>query len=173
MLARGIRLSLKNLGSDGGVMITNAFTCTGTYAMLILSGVKHVENRNAMPEPREGRCAISVSKKFSAKEYENFIAWANKTFGLAWCMANLWGWDEVKAWRGCLVATADYKTVDALPEDEFYAKQCRFWNEGYQNWWLLSNVRRLPKPIPCRGNVGMWTLDADLRACVSEVRAAV
>ena len=28
-------------------------------------------------------------------------------------------------------------------------------------------------PIPCRGNVGMWTLDADLRACVSEVRTAV
>ena len=24
-----------------------------------------------------------------------------------------------------------------------------------------------------RGDVGMWTLDADLRACVSEVRTAV
>ena len=83
MLARGIRLSLRNLGSDVGVMITYAFTCTGPYAMLILSGVKHVENRSAMPEPREGRCAISVSKKFSSKEYENFIVWANKTFGLA------------------------------------------------------------------------------------------
>ena len=154
-------------------MITNAFTCTGPYAMLILSGVKHVENRSAMPVPREGRCAISVSKRFSAKEYENFIAWANKTFGLAWCMTNLWGWNEVREWRGCLVAVADYKAVDAIPKDEFYVKQCRFWNEGYQNWWLLSNVRRLLKPIPCRGNVGMWTLDADLRACVSEVRAEV
>ena len=173
MLAKGIRLSLKNLGSDGGVMITNAFTCTGTYAMLILSGVKHVENRSAMPVPREGRCAISVSKRFSAKEYENFIAWANKTFGLAWCMTNLWDWNEVREWRGCLVAVADYKAVDAIPKDEFYAKQCRCWNEGYQNWWLLSNVRRLLKPIPCRGDVGMWTLDTDLRACVSEVRTAV
>ena len=147
-------------------MILTAFTCTGPYAMLILSGVKHVENRSAMPDPREGRCAISVSKKFSAKEYENFIAWANKTFGLAWCMTNLWGWDEVKAWRGCLVATADYKTVDALPEDEFYAKQRRFWDEGYPNWWLLSNVKCLPKPIPCRGNVGMWKLQDSVRAVV-------
>ena len=154
-------------------MIVHAFTCTGPYAMLILSGMKHIENRSVMPVPAEGRCAISVSKKFSSKEYENFTAWAKKTFGLAWCMTNLWDWNEVRKWRGCLVAVADYRAVDAIPEDEFYAKQCRFWNEGYQNWWLLSNVRRLPKPIPCRGNVGMWTLDADLRACVSEVKAEV
>ena len=44
-----------------GMRIINAFTCTGPYAMLILSGVKHVENRSAMPMPAEGRCAISVS----------------------------------------------------------------------------------------------------------------
>ena len=103
-------------------MIANAFTCTGPYAMLILSGVKFVENRSTMPMPTEGRCAISVSKRFSSKEYGNFIAWANKTFGLAWCMMNLWDWDEVKTWRGRLVAVADYKAVDAIPEDEFYAK---------------------------------------------------
>ena len=153
-------------------MITNAFTCTGPYAMLILSGVKRVENRCAMPVPQEGRCAISVSKKFSEREYENFIAWANKAFGLAWCRANLWDWDEVKAWRGCLVAVADYKAVDAIPENEFYAKQCRFWNEDYPNWWLLSNVKRLQKPIPCRGNVGMWQLDDELRvmANAAEIR---
>ena len=144
----------------------NAFTCTGPYAMLILSGVKRVENRSAMPTPREGRCAISVSRRFARKEYENFIVWANKTFGLAWCMMNLGDWDEVKAWRGCLIAVADYKAVDAIPEDELYAKQCRFWNEGYQNWWLLSDVRRLPKPIPCRGNVGMWQMTEELSAAV-------
>ena len=36
-----------------------------------------------------------------------------------------------------------------------------------------ENRNMLPKPIPCHGNVGMWTLDADLRAYVSEVRTAV
>lgn len=148
-------------------MITNAFTCTGPYAMLILSGMKQVENRSAKPVHAEGRCAISVLKKFSMKEYENFIAWANKVLGLAWCMTNLWDWDEVQAWRGCLVAVADYKVINVIREDEFYAKQCRFWNEGYLNWWLLSNVKRLPKPIPCRGNVGMWPLTEELSAAVS------
>ena len=38
---------------------------------------------------------------------------------------------------------------------------------------LTENRNMLPDPILCRGDVGMWTLDADLRACVSEVRAAV
>ena len=45
--------------------------------------------------------------------------------------------------------------------------------EGYPYWWDLSGIVRLPDPIPCRGDVGMWTLDAGLRACVSEVRTAV
>ena len=148
-------------------MVTNAFTCTGPYAMLILAGVKFVENRNSMPVPREGRCAILVSRRFAMKEYENFITWANKAFGPVWCMLNLWNWKEVRLWRGCLVAVADYKAVDAIPDDGLYAKQCRFWTEGYPNWWLLSNVKRLPKPIPCRGNVGMWPLTEELSAAVS------
>ena len=34
-------------------MIANAFTCTGSYAILILYGIKRTENRSAWPEPRE------------------------------------------------------------------------------------------------------------------------
>ena len=36
-----------------------------------------------------------------------------------------------------------------------------------------ENRNMLSDPIPCRGDVGMWALDVDLRACVSEVRAEV
>ena len=36
-------------------MLANAFTCTGSYAILILYGIKRTENRSAWPEPREGR----------------------------------------------------------------------------------------------------------------------
>jgi len=35
-------------------MILNAFTCTGSYAILILYGIKRTENRSAWPEPCEG-----------------------------------------------------------------------------------------------------------------------
>ena len=38
-------------------MIANAFTCTGPYALLIMLGIKRVENRSVAPEPRTGRCA--------------------------------------------------------------------------------------------------------------------
>ena len=41
--------------------IVNAFTCSGAYAVLIMSGLKRVENRSAMPVPARGRCAMSVS----------------------------------------------------------------------------------------------------------------
>ena len=55
--------------------IANAFTCTGAYAVLIMSGLKRVENRSMMPSPAKGRCAMSVSKKFCRAEYDNLIAW--------------------------------------------------------------------------------------------------
>ena len=38
-------------------MIANAFTCTGSYAILILYGIKRTENRSAWPEPRDGRAS--------------------------------------------------------------------------------------------------------------------
>ena len=40
-------------------------------------------------------------------------------------------------------------------------------DEGYRFWWDISNVRRLPEPITCRGNVGMWQLPKSLAAKVS------
>ena len=58
-------------------MLVNAFTCTGSYAILILSGIKRTENRSAWPSPSEGRAAISCSKSFCKEEYGRFIAWAS------------------------------------------------------------------------------------------------
>lgn len=33
------------------MFLVNAFTCTGAYAVLILSGLKRVENRRRLPTP--------------------------------------------------------------------------------------------------------------------------
>lgn len=148
--------------------ILNAFTCTGAYAVLILSGLKRVENRSAMPVPARGRCAMSVSKKFCREEYENLAAWVAAHGGEA-ALSRLLPWDEVKTWPGCLVATMEYEAVGCRPDasaeamgrilaDPALARECRIWNEGYPNWWILTNIRRLPAPVPCRGNVGMWRL---------------
>ena len=45
------------------------------------------------------------------------------------------------------------------------------WNEGYPYWWSLSNVVSFERPIPCRGNVGMWQMPTALSAAVSAADA--
>ena len=47
----------------------------GAYAVLIMSGLKRVENRSMMPSPAKGRCAMSVSKKFCRAEYDSLVTW--------------------------------------------------------------------------------------------------
>ena len=140
-------------------MIANAFTCTGSYAILILYGIKRTENRSAWPEPREGRAAISCSKSFCKEEYGQFIAWASVNLPPE-DFEKLPSWREVKDWPGKVVGVCDYKARERTGRES--------WDEGYQYWWDLSNVVRLPEPIPCRGNVGMWSLPPSIAQSVLE-----
>ena len=81
-------------------------------------------------------------------------------------------WREVKDWPGKIIAVCDYKARDGLNlvlEDGVYKSKPtpkQKWDEGYRFWWDLSNVRRLPEPIPCRGNVGMWSLQPSIAQSV-------
>ena len=88
-------------------MNTSAFTCTGSYAILILYGIKRTENRSAWPEPREGRAAISCSKSFCKEEYGQFIAWASVNLPPE-DFEKLPAWREVKDWPGKVVGVCDY-----------------------------------------------------------------
>ena len=140
-------------------MITSAFTCTGPYAILILLGIKRVENRSAMPVPVKGRCAISCSKSFCREEYGEFVRWASRALKPEEFEA-VPAWDEVKDWPGKVVGCCDYEAGTrgsaSLP-----------WDEGYGYWWNLSKVVALDRPIPCRGNVGMWQMPSELAAQVT------
>ena len=144
------------------VMITNAFTCTGPYVVLILYGIKRTENRSAWPEPREGRAAISCSKSFCKEEYGQFIAWASVKLPPE-DFEKLPAWREVKDWPGKVVGVCDYK-ASHQPTNQTTIS----WDEGYPYWWDLSNVVRLPEPIPCCGNVGMWSLPPSIAQSVLE-----
>ena len=139
-------------------MTASAFTCTGPYAILILSGIKQTENRGACPVPSEGRAAISCSKSFCKEEYGQFIAWASAHLPPE-DFEKIPAWSEVKDWPGKIVGVCDYKARQRA--------QAELWDEGYDCWWDLSNVVRLPEPIPCRGNIGMWQMPAGLAAKVS------
>jgi len=173
-------------------MISNAFTCTGSYAILILYGIKRTENRSAWPEPSEGWAAISCSKSFCKEEYGRFIAWASVNLPPE-DFEKLPAWREVKDWPGKIIGVCDYSArvrgtrastiaacagrppyqavsvpyqADLFSEDE--GGQREAWDEGYPYWWDLSNVVRLPEPVSCRGNVGMWPLPHSIAQSVLE-----
>ena len=162
-------------------MITSAFTCTGPYAILILLGIKRVENRSAMPAPAKGRCAISCSKKFCAAEYGEFVRWASRALTPAE-FETIPAWNDVKDWPGKIVGCCDYEAGTARPESAPYRGMPLFtprgedaagtkWDEGYPYWWDLSEVVAFEQPIPCRGNVGMWQMPPALAAQVTATDA--
>ena len=99
-------------------MISSAFTCTGPYTVLIMLGIKRVENRSAMPEPAKGRCAVGCSKSFCREEYGNFVQWASRAlppedFDL------IPSWSDVADWPGRIVGACDYEADERgeLPPD--------------------------------------------------------
>ena len=139
-------------------MIALAFTTRLPLAVMIAAGIKQWENRSAMPTPPRGVCGMTVSKSSSAAEYANFIGWANKVFPEE-AFAALPLWEQVSGWRGKLIAICDYEAS--------YTPGPSVWNEGYPVWWHLTNVRLLKEPIPCRGNVGMWALPAEIASLLN------
>ena len=141
-------------------MVELAFTTRIPLAVMIAMGVKQWENRSAMPVPAKGRCAMTCSKSSDAREYANFLAWAERAFKPE-ALAALPQWDEVSGWRGTLVAVCDYEASYTAPNQPV-------WDEGYPVWWRLTNVRLLDEPIPCRGNVGMWRLPEDVSQRIIE-----
>ena len=135
-------------------MIVSAFTCTGPYAILVMLGIKRVENRNVMPMPEKGRCAVGCSKSFCKEEFGRFVQWASANLA-AEDFERLPSWGDVKDWPGKIVGACDY-AARTQPEPG------EPWNEGYPYWWNLSDVVSFDCPISCRGNVGMWKLPPSL-----------
>ena len=152
-------------------MITSAFTCTGPYAILIMLGIKRVENRSARPVPAKGRCAVSCSKSFCAAEYGAFVYWASQALPSE-DFERIPSWGEVKDWPGKVVGCCDY-AVRGRNDLVLEANPSAFrpWDEGYEYWWDLSKIVRFRRPIPCRGNVGMWQMPPDLAVQVNAADA--
>ena len=153
-------------------MITSAFTCTGPYAVLIMLGIKRVENRSMMPVPVKGRCAVGCSKSFCKKEYGYFLQWAANALSEEE-FERIPAWGDVKEWPGKIVGACDYEARgrnDLRLEGDNAARSVIApyqWDEGYAYWWDLSDVACFDQPIPCRGNVGMWQMPDPLAVQVT------
>jgi len=153
-------------------MLTSAFTCTGPYAVLIMLGIKRVENRGAMPVPAMGRCAVGCSKSFCKEEYGNFVQWAAHALSEEE-FERIPAWGDLMDWPGKIVGACDYEARgrNDLRLEGGGARPRRSaalpWDEGYAYWWDLSEIACFDEPIPCRGNVGMWQMPDALAAEVT------
>ena len=76
-----------------------------------------------------GQCAMTCSKSSDAREYANFLVWAECVFKLE-AFAALLAWERVESWREKLVAVCDYEASSSAPNPPV-------WNEGYPVWWHL------------------------------------
>ena len=148
-------------------MLENAFTCTGPYAILIMLGIKQVENRSVRPLPERGRCAVSCSKSFSKEEFGNFVQWASRVLP-ADEFERVPAWHDVKDWPGRIVGACDYvvRARNDLRLSADGTDGADVWDEGYDYFWDLSNIVCFDTPIPCRGSTGMWQMPPDLSAQV-------
>lgn len=157
-------------------MIASAFTCTGPYAVLIMLGIKRVENRGAMPVPAMGRCAVGCSKSFCKEEYGNFVQWAAHALSEEE-FERIPAWGDLMDWPGKIVGSCDYEARgrNDLRLEGGGARPRRSaalpWDEGYAYWWDLSEIACFDEPIPCRGNVGMWQMPDALAAEVTRADA--
>ena len=124
--------------------IVNAFTCTGAYAVLIMSGLKRVENRSCMPVPARGRCAMSVSKQFCRAEYDGIKAWLRRFNGDR-VDAIIPTWEEASCWPGHIVAP---KPHQIKAEAAFGRPQLRQLGLGMAR---QSNTKPPPFPVGSSG----------------------
>lgn len=116
-----------------------ALTVWQPWAACIASGVKTVENR---PQPFRYRGPLAIHAGLHRDRHAERIPLVRAVVG-----------DPATLPTGVVVAVAEL--VDAHPDTGC----CRPWGEPGAHHLLLANVRRLPRPIPVRGQRGLWDID--------------
>lgn len=157
-----------------------ALTLTQPWASLVAIGAKHIETRSWATSYR-GPLAIHAGKGLGpvggrAGLFDLAFSDPDGFFYSALKAANVFCIDDLP--RGAIVATCelvDCQMIGVLP-DETPAYM------AYDEWppvlqavqepersfgdytpgcfaWLLSNIRALPEPIPCKGALSLWEPD--------------
>lgn len=132
------------------------------WAWAITYGGKTVDNRTRAANFR-GLLAIHANKSLPRAEDVNnpviLDAIADRGFEI----------DEAASRRGVIVAVAE---LAGCHRDEETAVQrsgmppCSPWAQRNRWHWVLSGVRPLPEPVPCRGALGLWRLPEDVEEAV-------
>ena len=104
-----------------------------------------------MPNPREGVCAIHVSKSYSRAQWRREADSVKK-----WWRRYLPPYEELAAnWCGKVVAICNYKAC----EDDWHV-------DAYG--WHISKVRKLKKPFATKGALKLWRMSPEVSAQTME-----
>ncbi|MDE2096721.1 MAG: ASCH domain-containing protein [Patescibacteria group bacterium] len=164
-----------------------ALSLVQPWASLVALGCKRIETRSWATRYR-GEIAIHASKRWTRDERD---LCSEEPFARALYLGmNVPSASVVVARMplGAIVVVAHL--IDVLPTDDlvFSAGQLRSLeydpDDGYfpvglheadfGNYqpgrfaWLLSDVRRLPEPIPCKGALNLWEVPPDVEARIRE-----
>ncbi|MNO23015.1 ASCH domain protein [compost metagenome] len=142
-----------------------AITIIQPWATLIALGEKRFETRNWATKHR-GQIAIHASKKINkaaCREPEIKAALArhgytvdNLPTGVVLAVTELEEcWEVSRCLRGDIVLEKD--GGNTMREDPISKNEEAFgWYDPGRYAWEMADVRRLPEPIPAKGQQGLW-----------------
>ena len=117
-----------------------ALTICQPYAEMIASGEKRIENRTWYTGYR-GPLAIHAGKSLGYLRLADMKRWPDMVFGAIIAVGRLVACVPVNVWR------------------DLHRPNHRDWKYAEGPWcWLLRDVRRLDRPIPCSGKLRLWAL---------------
>lgn len=125
------------------------------WAWAIAHAGKNIENRGRRTSHR-GPVAIHASKTY------NDWAWSSPPMVRLFTDPAMRYPDIESLPLGAIVAVAEVSDVHQCPDPE--APCCQPWGEpwygvGGAAWhYVLTSIRPLAEPIPCRGSLGFWTV---------------
>lgn len=139
-----------------------AITLWQPYASLVALGAKPYETRS-WPTAYRGLLAIHAAKRWT-----NDLAFCTSSLPCSLIKRLLAEYDWHLLARmgttlplGAVVAVATLDTIERTEEVRGWLSPARGATGDFSDdrWaWRLSNVLRLPEPVPCRGAQGLWTL---------------
>jgi hypothetical protein len=132
-----------------------ALTLTQPWATAILLRNKKIETRSWKTNYR-GRIAIHAAKGFP-KYARNFTKTEQAIGRLPQSIEKLS--------FGAIICLATI--VDIRPTEDLYFNITKlertYGDYGHGRWgWILTNIRPLVEPIPCKGHLGLWEVPFDV-----------
>jgi hypothetical protein len=136
----------------------NCLTVCEPYATLIVWGQKPVENRSWAPPRSQVGKRIGIHAGRSKRWLHSWSGRlpAEPQYGAILGTATLAGW----------FAVGDSILEPDIPERWAWVRGSPHVCGPY--CWLLKDVRRLVRPIPCSGALGLWTLAPDVERELTE-----